>query len=194
MRQGSVRKERRRQVSGPLTKRSRFPGRPEQVSAARRFVRGAIGAGAPMLDSVELLVSELATNTLHHTASGYGGSFEVAVTVEDTKVRVEVHDDGAIGRPRTHKKDPQEYFEAGRGLALVEQLADRWGQEGDNSGWVVWFEMDRRPPALPSLRAKFPAWGILHDPFRHRWIAVRGHQQIVAETAEELGRRLGGVT
>ncbi|MGH3322003.1 MAG: ATP-binding protein [Streptosporangiaceae bacterium] len=172
------------------TRRQRFPGKPERVADARRFVREVIGDDPPVLDSAELLVSELATNTLHHTASGYGGSFEVVVVFEETRVRVEVHDDGAIGRPRTNRKDPNEYFEAGRGLALVEQLADRWGQSGDNSGWVVWFEINRQPSALSTLRSRFPSWGIVHDPFRDQWMAVRGREHVTAENAEDLRQKL----
>lgn len=177
-------------MSDASTARRRFPGRPEQVSAARRFVRDVIGT-SPALDIVELLVSELVTNTLHHTASGYGGSFEVVVRLTPAQLRVEVYDDGAIGQPRIHRKDPDEYFEAGRGLALVEQLADRWDQEGDNSGWVVWFEINQQPADLSTLRAQFPTWGIVHDPFRQHWIAVRGQQQqVVAKTAADLREQL----
>ena len=58
-----------------------FPGTASAVSQARRFVAGVIGDGFPALDDVLVLVSEVASNAVKHTASGDGGAFEVAVWV-----------------------------------------------------------------------------------------------------------------
>ena len=47
-----------------------FPGTASAVGQARRFVTGAIGDGFPALDDVLVLVSEVASNAVKHTASG----------------------------------------------------------------------------------------------------------------------------
>jgi serine/threonine-protein kinase RsbW len=56
-----------------------FPGRPEQVGQARLFTRSVL-AGRPEADSAALVVSELATNAVRHTASGEPrGTFLVVI-------------------------------------------------------------------------------------------------------------------
>ena len=47
-----------------------------------------------------VLVSEVASNAVKHTASGDGGAFEVAVSVHGNSVRVEVGDQGGASEPR----------------------------------------------------------------------------------------------
>jgi anti-sigma regulatory factor (Ser/Thr protein kinase) len=101
-----------------------FPGRPDQVAAARDFVRQTIGP-VPVLDEAVLLVSELCTNALQHTSSGEGGTFEVVVLRDRRVVRVDVRDNGSGHVPTAHAVDS--FSEAGRGLGLVDLIADRWG-------------------------------------------------------------------
>lgn len=121
----------------------RFFGRPDQVREVRRFVERQLDQyGCPLRDEPVLLVSEIVTNALQHTASGAGGTFEVSVIVHGLSLRVEVCDDGGPSEPRLSLDDlDDDYTEDGRGLALVELLADRWGQAGDHFGRVVWFEL-----------------------------------------------------
>jgi len=120
-------------------KRRVFPGRSDQVAHARHFVERALD-GCPVADEAVLCVSELATNTLLHTATGDGGMFEVVVQRGDTWVHVAVRDDGSDKIPAA--QTPGEAAEDGRGLGLVGLVADRWGQAGDESGRTVWFELD----------------------------------------------------
>jgi len=115
-----------------------FRGEQDQVASARDFVKRVMGR-CPMLDEAVLLTSELCTNTLLHTASGQGGSFEVTVRCDDESVRVEVRDDGSKNVPAIRGID--EFSEAGRGLALVDLIATRWGQNGDELGRSVFFEL-----------------------------------------------------
>lgn len=120
----------------------RFAGRPDQVGAARRFVRALLSgrlAGPVAGDLVELLVSELATNAVEHTASGDGGAFRVGLVSRPGTLRVTVCDDGGSGCPRP--AEPAADREAGRGLAMVELLAERWGVERTPHGHAVWFEL-----------------------------------------------------
>jgi anti-sigma regulatory factor (Ser/Thr protein kinase) len=124
-----------------LTRKSArvFSGREDQVAEARRFVSDVIG-DVPVRDEAVLLVSELSTNALVHTASGSGGKFEVTVGLRRRSVRVEVSDGGsASGTPAV--RPPDALSEDGRGLGLVEVMADRWGCAGDEHGRTVFFEL-----------------------------------------------------
>ncbi|HUK72557.1 MAG TPA: ATP-binding protein [Streptosporangiaceae bacterium] len=131
-------------------KRRVFPGCHEQVAYARRFVARALD-GCPVADEAVLCVSELATNTLLHTASGNGGGFEVIVHLGESSVLVGVCDDGSDKTPTTRTFDA--ISEDGRGLGMVALVADRWGQSGDEYGRTVWFELrwGSPQPMLPAL-------------------------------------------
>lgn len=124
--------------------RRRFPGRHDQVSSARAFVKGVLG-DCPQLDDAVLLTSGLCTNALRHTHSGDGGTFEVTVYHRPGSLRIEVRDDGSAGAPV-----PQSFgscSEDGRGLEIVACLAHRWGQRGDEYGRCVYFELRWTDPA-----------------------------------------------
>jgi anti-sigma regulatory factor (Ser/Thr protein kinase) len=123
---------------GPRSARRTFPGSHDQVFRARHFVAEALGS-VPGLDEVVLLVSELCTNALLHTASGVDGSFEVSVVPSQSSIRVEVRDDGSDQVPVLEPSDNS--AENGRGLGLVEVLADKWGYLGDQRRRTVFFEL-----------------------------------------------------
>ncbi|NSC21990.1 ATP-binding protein [Streptomyces albus subsp. chlorinus] len=110
------------------------------VPRSRAFVRDALAAwGVPGRrgDDVVLCVSEMATNALLHGVPP-GRGFRVMLWLEhDGVLRVEVHDSGD-GAPRVRPAD--ENAESGRGLLLVEALADKWGVGPRNPGKVVWAE------------------------------------------------------
>ena len=105
--------------------------------SARRFVRArCLAAGLPVercADAV-LCASELVTNAVLHGRSDV--CVEVGVVVG--ALRVAVLDDNSR-RPVTVPQEPDALD--GRGLALVEALADRWGVDGRTLGKAVWLEM-----------------------------------------------------
>lgn len=106
------------------------------VSAAREFVREALGAWGwdARADDVVLCVSELATNALvHGVPPGRGYLLRLWLYEQGVALRVEVHDSGD-GRPRVCDPDG----ESGRGLRLVDALADTWGVGQRDPGKVVW--------------------------------------------------------
>ena len=116
-----------------------FPGRLDQVACARRFISQVLTRCPAAADAV-LLTSELVTNTLQHTRTGAGGDFEVIACHSRRGVRVTITDDGSGAAPL-----PAPYSTlatCGRGLALVGALSARWGQQGDERGRAVWFELD----------------------------------------------------
>ena len=89
-----------------------------------------------MLDDVKLLVNELVTNSVKFAGRG---RIALRLVTSDDSVRVEVHDDGpgfAPSKPRPALSDT-----SGRGLFLVDALADRWGVTLDGTT-CVWFEID----------------------------------------------------
>jgi anti-sigma regulatory factor (Ser/Thr protein kinase) len=114
------------------------------VGRAREFVRTTLGQ-VPVVDEAALLVSELCTNALLHTASGDGGMFEVAVWPYRFWVRIEVRDGGATQAP-TVGRQHDTLAGQDRGLGLVELLADRWGYSGDRHGRSVFFELRWKEP------------------------------------------------
>ncbi|MFJ1695868.1 ATP-binding protein [Streptomyces sp. NPDC088252] len=117
--------------------RERFYRREHRsVPAAREFVREAVtdwGFGV-QLDDVLLCTSELATNALAHGVPP-GRGYLVRLLLEEggAALRVEVHDSGS-GQPGVRESDG----ESGRGLLLVEAVADRWGVGERSPGKVVW--------------------------------------------------------
>lgn len=117
-----------------------FPGEPESVSEARAFTRAAL-RGRSGRDAAELVVSELATNAILHSASGEpDGFFVVHITGTVNKIRLRVYDLGGPKTPcRVEDADDQE---SGRGLFIVDDFAEAWGVEGDGSlGRVVWADI-----------------------------------------------------
>ncbi|MER5948679.1 ATP-binding protein [Streptomyces sp. NPDC001904] len=89
----------------------------------------------------ELLTSELVTNALVHTDR----DAELIVTVGPRGLRVEVRD-RAARRPklRVPNADDGTHSTHGRGLLLVQSLADAWGVAAlgaGRTGKVVWFEL-----------------------------------------------------
>ncbi|MDH6575472.1 SpoIIE family protein phosphatase [Kitasatospora sp. MAP5-34] len=113
----------------------RLPSEPTSVSKARELacswllVRGL----DELVDTTELLVSELVTNALRH------GRGEIRLRLlRDRTVMCEVWDDG-YAQPRQRRA--QETDEGGRGLQLVSLLAERWGSRRTPNGKIVWFEL-----------------------------------------------------
>jgi serine/threonine-protein kinase RsbW len=129
--------------SGPALRvrpeRQVFPGRPDQVACARRFISRLLARCPAAADAV-LLTSELVTNTLLHSTTGTGGDFEVIACHGQGGIRVTVSDDGSRRGPVLHPDST--LATSGRGLALVGALAARWGHQGDDRGRTVWFELD----------------------------------------------------
>ena len=117
-----------------------FPAEPRSVAAARRFATSAL-AGSPteVVEAVELMVSELASNCIRHV----NASFELTVAQDEEEIRVEVVDRGG-GRPAMRAPEPQD--PSGRGLLIVDMLSARWGVRFDaNSAKTVWFTLTLPP-------------------------------------------------
>ncbi|MFJ9733068.1 ATP-binding protein [Streptomyces sp. NPDC101171] len=142
---------------------------PAEVGRARRWARSrlsglGIGADEPLAETLVLLVSELVTNAVVHTgrpavlrlslpgetpgtaagtAAGAGtgaGPADAAGPAASATVRLEVADTSSRAPvPRCAGDEAT----GGRGLALVDCLADRWGWRPEGSGKSIWCELDR---------------------------------------------------
>jgi anti-sigma regulatory factor (Ser/Thr protein kinase) len=117
-----------------MTKARRFQNDPESVPAARRFATDALqGVPAEVLDSVELMVSELATNCVRHAST----QFDLTVSRHRGTIRVEVTDRSG-GTPTMRSPAPDE--PSGRGLQIVNMFSDSWGVDHQKAkGKTVWF-------------------------------------------------------
>ncbi len=120
-----------------------FPGRRESISDARAFARAfVVGRSSDDLaDTAELVVSELCTNAVEHTASGEeGGQFVLELEVHDGCVRVGVIDFGAQTEPTVNDGEPCDAV-TGRGLFIVEAVSKAWGSEPLRVGRRVWADV-----------------------------------------------------
>ncbi|MFI5526830.1 ATP-binding protein [Streptomyces platensis] len=134
---------------------------PAEVGRARRWARSrlvgsGIGIDEPLAETLILLISELVTNAVVHTGTAarlrmcFSGSGAVVGTV-----RVEVLDASARP-PRQRHADGDDTN--GRGLELVDGLADRWGWQQEGAGKRIWCEVDRGRPLLMAAGADLGAY------------------------------------
>jgi serine phosphatase RsbU (regulator of sigma subunit)/anti-sigma regulatory factor (Ser/Thr protein kinase) len=109
---------------------------PQSAGVARTFVADALSSAGLRQQAfvAGLLTSELVTNALRHAE----GELRLELAVRDGCLRVDVSD-GSHASPRL--RPPSAEDEHGRGLLLVDALADRWGSEALASGKRVWFEV-----------------------------------------------------
>lgn len=122
-------------------RRIRLAADPRAVAEARRQLRVTIAVWDVPVDAetAELLVSELVTNAVTHDGAG---AVIMAVRVARGRLRVDVHDSStALPHPQD---DPPLDAEDGRGLLLVDTLADEWGYYRTPGGKAVYFSLDLR--------------------------------------------------
>jgi len=112
-----------------------FPPETAAVRLARAFVRDHASLPASEARTVELLVSELATNAVLHAKT----DFTVCVDRRGPTLRVEIGD-GRVVPPLA--KGYRHDAPTGRGLGIVATLSSRWGFERGPDGKTVWFELD----------------------------------------------------
>jgi len=88
--------------------------------------------------TIELLLSELATNAINHARS----PFSVVVRYDGQRLRIDVEDSSPlVPLMRTPSSDDT----GGRGLLLVDALAAAWGVTPRPDGKRVWFELPVPP-------------------------------------------------
>ncbi len=112
----------------------RFPPASRSVPEARRRVSATLADWGldGLADTVVLLVSEIVTNAVLHART----DLTVSVSEEGTGVRVSVADGSPLPPAlRRHSATST----TGRGIQLLDMLADSWHAESSAQGKVVWF-------------------------------------------------------
>jgi anti-sigma regulatory factor (Ser/Thr protein kinase) len=116
-----------------------LPGLEESAETARKLVRTALAVWhlEELTDTALLLVSELVANAVKHTNSRV---IRVVITRPSERfVRIGVVDRARV-LPKLAKPD-DDLLTSGRGLLLVDALAERWGTDLYRWGKQVWAEV-----------------------------------------------------
>jgi len=109
---------------------------------ARQVVHGLrTELDARRLNEVRLLVTELVTNCVRHADIDRKKTVTVSLELDASTLYVAVSNPGAGFEPPEPPPAEQER-EGGRGLLLVDRLADRWGVDDVHEA-RVWFEISR---------------------------------------------------
>lgn len=116
-----------------------FAPAPSSVRDVRTFVEGHLGTGDSRTEDAVWLASELATNAVLHARS----QFQVSVETAGDALRVSVVDHSP-GVPTMTGEDTA--ATSGRGISIVEAVADSWGVDHHQDGTkTVWFQLRQRP-------------------------------------------------
>jgi anti-sigma regulatory factor (Ser/Thr protein kinase) len=121
-------------MAEPRHAAKRFPCDNSAPALARRWAGWVLDSWriSSRRDDALLLLSELVTNAVKRCHVGV----DVVIQPDDA-LRVEVFDDDAGEPPRLHVGEPLD--EHGRGLQLVDAIADRWGYREVPPRQAVWF-------------------------------------------------------
>jgi anti-sigma regulatory factor (Ser/Thr protein kinase) len=106
--------------------------------ARRRLVLDLVadGIGDSGVCDVALVFSELLSNALRHAGPLPGAQIRVTWRLDPGSVRVSVRDGGSQTQPELG--EPTQAATGGRGLRIVEKLAQGWGTSHDDEGTTVW--------------------------------------------------------
>jgi anti-sigma regulatory factor (Ser/Thr protein kinase) len=123
----------------PVDAEVRLPSRPESAATARRLTQCVVlrqwSLPAQTGEYAVLLVSELVGNAVRHTGARV---FGLRMVRRRGWIRIEVRDPSR-GLPCL--MPVAEMDTSGRGIFLVDKLADRWGVDLLPRGKTTWFEM-----------------------------------------------------
>ncbi|MFD7121888.1 ATP-binding protein [Streptomyces sp. NPDC059922] len=115
---------------------------PESAAAARTYAREFVtyyvpDASEDQITDVQLITSELVTNSIRYGTEP-DDSLLLVLDARPGRVRIEVHDPVQRQpqvRPESDERD------GGRGLFIVDAIADRWGVTDQPFGKAVWAEV-----------------------------------------------------
>ncbi|WP_369055480.1 ATP-binding SpoIIE family protein phosphatase [Kineococcus terrestris] len=125
-------------ASGALEARLLLPADPRAVAVARDYLRATLDRWdlAGTVDAAELVVSELVTNAVLHAGSGAALTLRHDAALARLSVGV---DDTSTSQPRP--RDGGEDALGGRGMHIVDVVADRWWVAPRGDGKTVWADL-----------------------------------------------------
>ncbi|GHD53562.1 ATPase [Streptomyces mirabilis] len=160
---------------------------PGSVAQARHLTRARLSGWAvsdDTCDTAVLVVSELVTNAIVHSASA---RVVCELHDRDDLVRIAVRDEGcAPDEPHPSPQRPEE--EHGRGLLLVAAVCRSWGAQDTAPGLLVWADLPRSPAtdAAGAAAARSDlGWGARKPPADGRGTGTEGSWGTEASSARE---------
>lgn len=116
-----------------------FVAEPQEVAALRRIMRLHLGLWGlhEITEAAQLCVTELVSNVITHV--GAGTPTALAVSMNGTHLRIEVQDPDTRALPTLIQAGVDS--EGGRGMALVDATADRWGVQLHPDRKITWCEL-----------------------------------------------------
>lgn len=112
-----------------------FPANFASVTEVRiRVVEALISSKVSSTADTEIVVDELVANAIVHAKT----EFRVILDRLRTGIRITVQDQSV--RP-PEKQSPDPLDESGRGLILIDHVADDWGHHLNGEGKCVWAEV-----------------------------------------------------
>lgn len=120
-----------------------LPAEPVRVGQARRHVAAVIRDWKVSVDvdTAVLLTSEIFTNAILHGGAA-DGEIRLVEAWDGERFRIEVHDSRPAGPDLGDRPLDAVTGESGRGLGMVELLADHWGVERTAEGKQVYFVLE----------------------------------------------------
>ncbi|MEV6675813.1 ATP-binding protein [Streptomyces erythrochromogenes] len=115
----------------------RLPATAQAAPMLRHAVREHLGPGS---GDAELCVTELLANVVRHLGEGTPVTLRVTGSGRATRTRVELTDPDPRAWPVRREAAGDE--ESGRGIALLDALAARWGVTQGHATKTVWCELD----------------------------------------------------
>lgn len=116
-----------------------LPYMPASVATARWRLAADLreaGVSGPAIGDASLVLSELLSNAILHARPLSGSTVRVAWSITDGWLEVWVSDGGSSTHP--HAQHPPPAAIGGRGLAIVDHLAQDWGVQSDGHQTTVW--------------------------------------------------------
>ncbi|MGV9349425.1 SpoIIE family protein phosphatase [Streptomyces spiralis] len=127
------------------------------VAEAREFVHETLAQWQcdTIIEDAELGTSEIVTNALLHADS----VVDLRLRQFPDRIRIEVRDT-AVAPPVPSSlaiadDEEAEQAEGGRGLMIVEHLAQRWGSSPSGRGKNVWFELSLEPEEMGPIAIEY---------------------------------------
>lgn len=116
-----------------------FVAEAKEVPVLRRIMRRHLGLWglAEVSESAQLCVTEMVSNVIAHV--GWGTPATLAVSMKGTHLRIEVQDPDTRALPTLLHAEADS--ERGRGMALVDAVADRWGVLLHADRKITWCEL-----------------------------------------------------